>query len=47
MPDPFALGPFVDPDWSAPLDVRAYVTDTPSHATVKGMFLVEWTEPAR
>ncbi|MGZ3417118.1 MAG: DUF2378 family protein [Polyangiales bacterium] len=30
---------FVDPDWSAPLDVDAYLARTPATETIKGMFV--------
>jgi uncharacterized protein (TIGR02265 family) len=33
-----SLGDFVAPDWSAPLDVAAYVDATPRTARIKGMF---------
>jgi len=30
---------FVDPDWSAPLDVDAYIARIPPHEMLKGMFV--------
>jgi uncharacterized protein (TIGR02265 family) len=41
------LGEFVAPDWSAPLDVAAYISAMPRTARIKGMFPAAVAEGAR
>jgi uncharacterized protein (TIGR02265 family) len=40
-------GDFVAPDWSAPLDVAAYLDSTPRSARIKGMFPQAVADAAR